>query len=215
MAAPQPGYPTYDQQEQYETNQQPDYEENPTNTQQTVSSAAGRRKRHYAGQAYDFGAGANSALGGQQPGAVPNPGPYPLPPGASNGPYGQQAQQAGYNQQAYGAGPASPPAVGGAADYGQPLPGVGGYQPPDPGYPSAGPAPIQPGVGGITQGMGNMGIGGQRQQPTQQLQRPQLNQLYPTDLLNQPFNVSELDHPPPLIILPPNVRMNQSKSFIY
>lgn len=32
-----------------------------------------------------------------------------------------------------------------------------------------------------------------------------LNQLYPTDLLNQPFNVSELDLPPPPIILPPNV----------
>ncbi|MCJ1423909.1 COPII subunit [Sticta canariensis] len=210
MASPQPGYPTYGEQEQYEANQQPDYEQNPTAAQNTVSSAAGRRKRHYAGQAYDFGAGANSALGGQQPGAVPNPGPYPLPPGASNGPYGQQAQQAGYHQPAYGAGPASPPAVGVAPGYGQPPPGVGGYQPPDPGYPSQGPTPMQPGVGGITQGMDNMGIGGQRQHPSQQLQRPQLNQLYPTDLLNQPLNVSELDLPPPPIILPPNSSVTPS-----
>lgn len=198
MAAPQPGYPTYEQQEQYETNQQPDYEDNPSTTQQPASSATGRRKRHYAGQAYDFGAGANSALGGQQSG-VPNPGPYPLPPGASNGPYG------------HGALPASPPAVGAAPGYGQPPPGVGGYQSPEPGYPSQGPTPIQPGVGAITQGMGNMGIGGQGQHPSQQLQRPQLNQLYPTDLLNQPFHVSELDLPQPPIILPPNVRMNQKQ----
>jgi protein transport protein SEC24 len=32
-----------------------------------------------------------------------------------------------------------------------------------------------------------------------------LNQLYPTDLLNTPFNVAELHYPPPPVILPPNV----------
>ena len=37
---------------------------------------------------------------------------------------------------------------------------------------------------------------------------PVLNQLYPTDLLNQPFNVQELDYPPPPAILPPNVSVN-------
>jgi protein transport protein SEC24 len=52
-----------------------------------------------------------------------------------------------------------------------------------------------------------MNIGGQAQQP-QGAQPPRpavLNQLYPTDLLSQPFNVSELDLPPPPIALPPNV----------
>jgi protein transport protein SEC24 len=44
-------------------------------------------------------------------------------------------------------------------------------------------------------------------QPPQASTRPAvLNQLYPTDLLNQPFNVAELELPPPPIILPPNVR---------
>ena len=213
MAAPQYDFASQGQQEQYETNQQQDYEDNTSSTQHPVSSAAGRRKRHYAGQAYDFGGGANSALGGQQQGGMPNPGPYPLPPGASNAPYGQQAPQVGYHQPAYGADHATPPAVGGAPTCGQPSPGLGGYQPPDPGYPSQGAAPLQPGIGGITQGMSNMAVGGQGQvQPQQLQQRPQLNQLYPTDLLNQPFNVSELDLPPPPIILPPNVRINRPMS---
>jgi protein transport protein SEC24 len=93
-------------------------------------------------------------------------------------------------------------------------PPVGGYQAPD-GYYSAagagGAAPAGPGgVAAIGQGMASMhlGPGGQAQQPQQQPQqmRPvSLNQLYPTDLLNQPFNVSELDLPPPSIVLPLNV----------
>jgi protein transport protein SEC24 len=37
---------------------------------------------------------------------------------------------------------------------------------------------------------------------------PVLNQLYPTDLLNQPLAVKELDYPPPAAILPPNVSVN-------
>lgn len=213
MAAPQFDYPTQGQQEQFETNQQPDFEDNASSTQHAASSAAGRRKRHYAGQAYDFGGGANSALGGQQQGGIPNPGPYPLPPGASNAPYGQPVPQAGYHQPAYGTDRATPPAVGGASAYGQPSPGVGGYQPPDPGYHSQAPPPLQSGMGGITQGMGNMAVGGQQPGQLQQLQqRPQLNQLYPTDLLNQPFSVSELDLPPPPIILPPNVRIDRQIS---
>jgi protein transport protein SEC24 len=49
----------------------------------------------------------------------------------------------------------------------------------------------------------------QKPQPQTAPQRgPVLNQLYPTDLLNQPFNVQELDYPPPLAILPPNVSVN-------
>jgi protein transport protein SEC24 len=86
--------------------------------------------------------------------------------------------------------------------------GLGGYVPPDTGYPSPGVPPA--GVGGITQGMGQMGLGGPSSaavQPQQSSTRPLvLNQLYPTDLLNQPFNVAELELPPPTIVLPPNVR---------
>ena len=208
MAAPQSGYPPhgqpgYDQHqlEEYDNNQQ-EHEENASAPQQ-ATTAGGRKKRHYAGQAYDFGGGANSALGGQPLGGVSNPGPYPLPPGASNGPYPQHPQQSGYQQPSYGDDPASSRVPG----YGQPPPGVGGYQAPDPGYPSQASPPNQPGVGGITQGMSNMGMGGQpHYQPQQMQQRPQLNQLFPTDLHNQPFNVAELNLPPPAIILPPNVR---------
>lgn len=210
MATPQPGYPQYGQpspaqnQEEYDHSQQPEYEDNTNSSQAPVTSAAARKKRHYAGQAYDFGGGANSALGGQQIGGAPNPGPYPLPPGASNSPYGQQAQpqQPGYNQPGYGDGQPSP----GVPSYGQ-SPGVGGYQPPDQGYPAQVPPSAPIGVGGLTQGMNNMSMGGQPQHRPQHIQqRVQLNQLYPTDLLNQPFIVSELDLPPPPVILPPNVR---------
>lgn len=210
MAAPQPDYPPQGQphedqyqQEQYGANDQAEYVENASPLQggPPISAAAARRKRQYAGQAYDFGGGANSALGGQQQGG----GGYPGPPGAAYGAPGQPAQQLAYQQSGYGADQAGPaPAV--ASGYGQPPPAVGGYQPPDPGYPIQGAPPVQPGIGGITQGMNNLGMGGQVQQQPQQMQhRPQLNQLYPTDLLNQPFSVSELDFPPPPIILPPNV----------
>lgn len=213
MAAPQHGYPSQGQpghdmnaQEHYDANQH----EGPDTTSSTQGgqpgpSAGGRRKRNYAGQAYDFGGGANSALGGQQQGG----GAYPPPPGAG---YGQPVHHPGQAGAAYGSGPASP-AMGVAPGYGQQPPMMGGYQPPDPGYPTHGAAPVHgpPGVGAITQGMGNMNMGGQMQmqhQPpqTQMQGRAPMNQLYPTDLLNQPLNVSELDLPPPPIILPPNVR---------
>lgn len=172
-------------------------------SQQLASSNASRRKRQYAGQAYDFGGGSNSALGGQHPGGAPNPGPYPLPPGADNGPYGQQGPQTGDHQPAYVSDHVAQPVSGNIPNYGHQPPSVGGYQPPDPGY-----TPQAPGVSQITQAMGNMGVGGQSQHQSHQphhQQRLQLNQLYPTDLLNQPFNVSELDLPPPPVILPANV----------
>jgi protein transport protein SEC24 len=63
--------------------------------------------------------------------------------------------------------------------------------------------------------VGQMGIGQQQPaaQPQQAAARPAvLNQLYPTDLLNQPFNVAELELPPPPIILPPNVSSSNSLS---
>jgi protein transport protein SEC24 len=81
-------------------------------------------------------------------------------------------------------------------------PAYGGYPAPDQGY--AAPPAAAPGVGGITQGMGQMNIGAQPQQQGQ-APRAAMNQLYPTDLLNQPFNATELDLPPPPITLPPNV----------
>ena len=208
MAAQQPGVPPYGhpsheqtQLEQYD-NSQPEYEENPA-APQPGAGAGSRRKRHYAGQAYDFGKGSNSALGGQPALGVPNPGPYPLPPGASNVSYGQQPQQGGYHQAAYGDDRASPQ----MPNDGHQAAGVGGYLPPGPGYSFNAPPPVQPGVGGITQGMSNMNMGGQPQYHPQQVeQRMRLNQLYPTDLLNQPFHASELDLAPPPVILPPNVR---------
>lgn len=64
----------------------------------------------------------------------------------------------------------------------------------------------------MTQQFGGMGMAEPhhmpppQQQPAIPPQRPvQLNQLYPTDLISQPFNVAELDYPPPPIILPPGV----------
>jgi protein transport protein SEC24 len=62
-------------------------------------------------------------------------------------------------------------------------------------------------VAQVTQQFGHMGVA-EPPQPMQPQQVPRavpLNQLYPTDLLTQPFNVAEIDYPPPPIILPPNV----------
>jgi protein transport protein SEC24 len=172
-----------------------------------------KKKRGYAAQAYDFGAGANSALGGQ-----PVAGGAFQPPAPAFGGYAAQSDA----QPAYSA-PQYAGQVGGAvpgtpgSGYPAPAPYGGGvgYQAPDPGYPGPG-APVAGGVGGITQGMGQMNVGGQPPLPGAQPGQPQagqgaarpavLNQLYPTDLLNQPFNVAELELPPPPIILPPNVR---------
>lgn len=204
MATPQPGHP----QPGHEQYQQENYDANQHDVPETKSPAQGgppqqsakdRRKRQYAGQAYDFGGGANSALGGQQQGG----GQYSGPPG---GGYGQQGQQPGPQVPGYGSGPASPTPVGGPG-YGQQPSAVGGYQPPETGYPAQGAPPSHHGsMAGITQGMGNMAMGGQQQHQAPQMQgRPPMNQLYPTDLLNQPVNVPELDLPPPPIILPPNV----------
>lgn len=79
-------------------------------------------------------------------------------------------------------------------------------QPPVTGY--AAPPPVEQ----LTQQFGGMGMAEPhhmppaQQQPVVQPQRHvQLNQLYPTDLISQPFNVAELEYPPPPIILPPGV----------
>ena len=213
MAQPQPGYPpqgysTSDQYaqeagEQYENGFQAGSEGAAQQIQGESSAPTGkeRRKRQYAGQAYDFGAGANSATGGQHNSS----GSFSGPPGGGYGGYESQLQQPGLQQPAYGgdygsSAPARP------VNYGLPTPTTIGYHPPGTGYPAQGATSMSGGVGGITQGMNNMGIGGQTPQNAQSIPpRPHLNQLYPTDLLNQPFNVTELDLPPPPIILPPNV----------
>lgn len=169
--------------------------------------AAGRKKRRdYAGQAYEFGAGGNAApapLGQGQP---------PEPIGYSG--YSAQQDAAGYPQGGYQQNPAAVQ-QGQTPMYGvQPGAGVGGYQPPAAQYPTqAG----QPGVAGMTQQFGQMDMNKPQTahqpvpQPQQQQQQPGrppvLNQLYPTDLQNQPLNVAELDYPPPPAILPPNVSL--------
>ena len=197
MATPQPGYPPQGQpdREQYQ------HEQSETNQQGAppAPAAGGRKKRNYAGQAYDFGAGANSALGGQQQGG----GAYPGSPGMQSQP------QPGYAGPTYGSNPATP-GMGGGPSYGQPPPAVGGYQPPDPAYPTYGAPPPQPVMAGVTHGMSNLTMNGQGQNIPPQMQghgqgRPAMNQLRPTDLLNQHLNVSELSDPPPQINLPPNV----------
>lgn len=104
--------------------------------------------------------------------------------------------------------------------YGYPSQPVAGYQQPvaQPMY-GADPAaqmqpmaqgyapPVAPGVAQMTQQFGAMGMADPHQMAPQPPQaRPvSLNQLIPTDLLSQPFNVAELDLPPPPIVLPPGV----------
>ncbi|KAI0121667.1 hypothetical protein BJ170DRAFT_131600 [Xylariales sp. AK1849] len=217
MAAPNEGQ--YPQQQYGQEGAYPDMgaagSPPPAQTAQQPLDAAGRKKkRGYATQAFEFGAGGNAAAGGQSMGGVP-----PGPPGAGANPMGgypgQQDFQGGYAGSpapaAYGGSPAP---VGYGASGGTPAQSAaGGYQAPDPYY-QGGAVPPQgapQGVSGITAGMAGMNMGGQpAQQPPAQQARAALNQLYPTDLLNQPFNVSELDLPPPPCILPPNSSVTQS-----
>jgi protein transport protein SEC24 len=156
-------------------------------------AAGGRKKRAYAGQAYEFGAGGNAALGGQQQGG-----------GTPYGGYSAQQDAAGYAQGGYTQNPAAVQ-QGQTPMYGhQEVGGMGGYQPPQPAYPTQ----PQPGVAGVTQQFGQMNMNQQPAAPQPQAQQAKaapLNQLYPTDLSNSPFNVAELDYPPPPAILPPNV----------
>ena len=219
MSASPPGYPAHapGQHEQYDqpgVHQGSDYGDrsSPFQGAGPPSSNAARRKRQYAGQAYEFGGGGNAALGGQMQGG----GGYPGPPGAGYGGYGQQPQQPAYQQPPYGADQGGIPSPM-VPSYGQ-QPVTGGYQPPDPAYPSHHPPSLSPRLDGIQQGMNSMSIGGQPPHQGQHMQqRPQLNQLYPTDLLNAPLNVTELDLPPPPIILPPNVSWHLfcSNLFLY
>lgn len=154
-----------------------------------AATHGGRKKRAYAGHAYEFGAGANADLGGQQQAG-----------GAYSG-FSTQQEAAGYPQGGY---QQNPTAVqqGSTPLYPGQDPAAAGYQPPGQGYPA-------PAVGGVTQQFGQMDLSQKpvpAPAPAQAQQRPPaLNQLYPTDLSNQPLNVAELDYPPPPAILPANV----------
>lgn len=160
-----------------------------------------KKKRGYAGQAFEIGSGANAALpGAAQGGAQP-------PDNAQNaapqyGGYSQQPQQ-GYPQQAYGQ--PQHPSGDPNAQSGQPAYGQPGYATPQPGYAPPGqgyPAPAGPAA--ITEKMGQMNFGNQ---PQTNNQGPalQLNRLQTSDLISQPIHVSEIDQPAPSIVLPPNV----------
>jgi protein transport protein SEC24 len=189
---------------QYDNGNEPTYEDEsqpqPQPEAQAPTQHTGRRKRQYAGQAYEFGTGGPQTQ--PQPGESFSGGTYD---GYNAQAEAQTFQQTPYGPQ-YGASPNPPPPGFGPSPqqaYGQ---NVGGYQPPDAGYPESGAAPSQGGVAGITQGMSNMSTAAPPPPPQQQAEyRPHLNQLYPTDMLSQPFHVSELDTPPPAIVLPPNV----------
>ncbi|KAH0252578.1 hypothetical protein KCU71_g22913, partial [Aureobasidium melanogenum] len=161
------------------------------------SQAPARKKRAYAGQAFEFGAGANAGA----------PATQTPPPAAA---YGAAQPAAGYG---YGAPVQQPagypdPQQQAAAAYGAP---AAGYQPPD----AYGAAPG--GVPGMTQQFAQMGMAPQQQQPAQAPQQPapvaqRLNPLQPVDISVQgaPFHVSDLDLPPPPIILPPNSSVTPS-----
>lgn len=182
MSAPQGDYPPQEGYAQPAYGS-PDPAQSPVPPQGAPLAQAGKKKRTYAGEAFEFGSGANAALGGQ-PTA-----------GGAYGAYPQQAQPVAYQQPA--------PAYGGAD------PSQMQQAPPAPAYGHQASGSIS----GMTQQFGAMGMSEphhvlppQQQQPAAAAQRPvQLNTLYPTDLISQPFNVAELDYPPPPILLPPGV----------
>lgn len=186
-----------------------------------------KKKRGYAAGAFDVGSGANAGVGGQMQGGGQQFGGAPAP---AYGGYPQPDQQQQQMQQPQQGAQGYPQYGQGIDAQQQPAaqqPAYGGYPAPGQGYAAPGaPQGGAPGVADITQGMGAMQMGGQPgAQPQAYQQQPQLPgqqgpnaphmnrgplaQLYPTDLTNQPFNVSELDLPPPPINIPPNVRFHR------
>lgn len=144
-----------------------------------------KKKDRYAGAAYEFGA--NS--GGQAGVGIPPPAPG----------YGAPAPSYGAPSPAYGAP---------APAYGAPMPAYGA---PAPAYGQ--PAPQDPNA--LNQQFGQMNLGPQPGQAAPQVQQPtaatQQNQLFPSDLIAQPFHVSELYQPPPPIHLPSNAAVTPSE----
>lgn len=217
MSAPEEGYGQYPSPGQQYA-EQPEYPEqgqgydgagSPPGTaggHQPTEQHGKKKKRAYAAQAFEVGQGGNVAAGGQMPPVGQFGIPQPVVPGY--GGYPAQDPQA----PAYGA---TPQPAYGVPQPGNPVGGAAGYQAPEPYYPGGTPAPA-PGVAGITQGMAGMQMGAQPGQavPGAAARPVALNQLYPTDLINQPFNVSELALPPPPIILPPNVGLTSLRAMI-
>jgi len=185
----------------YQDGQQ--YTEEEQNAAAAPAAAPSKKKRGYAGQAYEFGQGANAPQSGAPGGQAAAPG-YPGQQTPQQPAYGMPQQPAyGQPQPGY-ADPNAQPAYGQQPAYGA---DQGGYAPPAPSYPQQGG-----GVAGMTQQFGQMGMGGGTPQPMPQQNVPQpaaqrLNPLIPTDISmqGQPFHVSDLEQPPPPIILPPNV----------
>lgn len=206
MAAPYDGQGQYPPQQYPEEAEYGGYEGQPASPppQPGHVDAGKKKKRGYATQAYEFGAGANvGAAGAPPPGGIPPAFATTQQPSPGFGGYPAPAyDQGGYVAPAPA--PYDPQQPGPLAQ-----PSGGGYQQPYP-YPAGGAAV---GLGPLTQNMAGLSMGGspqpaasqQQQQQAPQQPRLALNQLYPTDLLSQPFNVSELDLPPPPCILPPNV----------
>ena len=200
MASQQPAY--HDDGPDPEGGQEGAYDDQ--QQQQQGNAPAGKKKRAYAGQAYEFGAGGNAALGGQQVAGGPQyPGSQSAPAAGYGYPGPQQAEQAPQ----YGLPPAQAPAYNGqpaAAAYAQPQYGApqGGYEPPATGYPVQPQQPQQPPLQQFSQ----MSIGTNQPVPTGAGQL-RLNPLQPVDISmqGQPFHVTDLDQPPPPIILPANV----------
>ena len=208
----QPGYP----QQGFGSPEQPSSQDPSPPPQQYDAQgqapAGGKKRRQYAGQAYDFGAGANTQppAGAAYSGVTAGYEGYNVPQQAGyQQPQQPQPQaQDGYQAAGYGSGYGNiqqQQQQYGQSQY-QPQPaGAGGYQPPDGMY--AGAGGDQGGMDHLATGLNNMGLQGSPQPAPQQapMQRPHLNQLHPTDMMNQPFQVSELDLPPPPMVLPPNV----------
>ncbi|PQK10679.1 hypothetical protein BB8028_0002g09980 [Beauveria bassiana] len=163
-----------------------------------AGAAPKKKKRGYAAGAFDVATGANA--GGQMPGAAP---PAPQYGGYPQVDMQQQQQQQAAGGYQYGQ-------TYGAPQPGAPQQGYGGYPAPDQAAQTVGQD-----VAGITQGVAGMNMGAQ--QPPSMPMAPQarqaaLNQLYPSDLLSQPFNVAELDLAPPPINLPPNSSVTRSET---
>ena len=206
---PQQGYGSPEQQYPASQGSSP-----PPPEQPGQAPAGGKKRRQYAGQAYEFGAGGNT----QPPAGAAYSGVTAGYDGYA--PADQGFQQPGYQQPGHGGSFSVGTPQEQQQPYGQPQyqpqpPGVGGYQPPDSMYAGPGGQQSQSGIDHIQSGLSNMGIGGSPQPQPQQapMQRPHLNQLHPTDMMNQPFHVSELDLPPPPIVLPPNVSLGARYDF--
>lgn len=122
-----------------------------------------------------------------------------------------------------------------AYEFGANAPNAAAQQPPGPAYGAFGAQPIaSPQLGGPQLGtppvmgggpqvpasqdhlanqFGQMNIQNQaapHQAPPVNAPSANMNQLYPSDLINQPFQVPELDLPPPPIHLPPNTSVTPS-----